>query len=153
MEYNGQIPRVRPPLYGQLVAADVIGRHENVQVKPLDLGLGDLSAYAVYESGVLSRYVVINLNEWNSTTSYTRPTRKVSLGVPRDVRSGEIIRLSGPGAGSDTGTTWGGYSWNYTTDGRLGQFGKQQTWLVHPRSGYVNLDIPSTEAIVVQLRR
>lgn len=153
VEYNGQTPGVRPPLYGQLVAADVIGRHENVQVKSLDLGLWDLSAYAVYESGVLSRYVIINLNEWNTTTSYTRPTRKVSLSVPRGVHSGEIMRLSGPGASSDTGITWGGYNWNYTTDGRLGQFGEQQSWSVYPRNGYVNMDIPSTEAIVVELRR
>ncbi|KAJ5533180.1 hypothetical protein N7494_009732 [Penicillium frequentans] len=153
VEYNGQTPGVRPPLYGQLVAADVIGRHENVQVKSLDLGLWDLSAYAVYESGVLSRYVIINLNEWNTTTSYTRFTRKVSLSVPRGVHSGEIMRLSGPGASSDTGITWGGYSWNYTTDGRLGQFGEQQSWSVYPRNGYVNMDIPSTEAIVVELRR
>ncbi|KAJ5745752.1 hypothetical protein N7520_010934 [Penicillium odoratum] len=152
VEYNGQAPGIRPPLYGQLVAADVIGRHENVQVQSLDLGLWDLSAYAVYESGILSRYVVINLDEWNVTTSYARPTRQVSLSVPREVLSGEIMRLSGPGAGSDTGITWGGYSWNYTTGGRLEKSGEQQTQLVYPRGGYVNLDIPSTEAVVVELR-
>ncbi|KAJ5653703.1 hypothetical protein N7490_000706 [Penicillium lividum] len=151
-EYNGQAPGVRPPLYGQLVAADVIGRHENVQVQSLDLGLWDLSAYAVYESGSLSRYVVINLDEWNVTTSYARPTRQVSLSVPRGVLSGEIMRLSGPGADSDTGITWGGNSWNYTTSGRLGKSGEQQTQIVYPRGGYVDLDIPSTEAVVVELR-
>ncbi|KAJ5934791.1 hypothetical protein N7466_004338 [Penicillium verhagenii] len=153
VENNGQRPGVRPPLYGQLVAADVIGRHNKVHVKSLDLGLWDLSAYAVYESGVLARYVVINLDEWNATTSYVRPTRKVSLSVPRGVIWGEITKLSGPGASSDTGITWGGHSWNYTTHGRLGQFGKKQSTLVYPRSGLLNLDIFSTEAIVVELQR
>lgn len=153
MEYNGQTPGVRPPLYGQLVAADVIGLHENVQVKSLDLGLWDLSAYAVYESGILSRYVIINLDEWNVTTGYARPTRKISLGMPWGVHSGEVLRLSGPGASSDTGITWGGYSWNYTSDGRLGESGEKQSSSVYPRNGYMNLDIPSTEAIVVELRR
>ncbi|KAJ5701834.1 hypothetical protein N7488_009382 [Penicillium malachiteum] len=60
---NGQSPGVRPPLYGQLVAADAIGRHQKVQVKPLDLEEWNLSPYSVYESDILSRYVIINLEE------------------------------------------------------------------------------------------
>ncbi|KAJ5286695.1 hypothetical protein N7478_002381 [Penicillium angulare] len=153
IEYNGQKPGVRPPLYGQLVAADVIGRHPNVQVQALNLNRWDLSAYAIYESGVLVRYVVINLDEWNTTTSYARPTQKLALDVPKHVSTAEVKRLTGPGASSINDITWGGHSWNYTSNGRLGQFGEHETEVVHPRGGYVHLNLFSTEAVVIELRR
>lgn len=153
IENDGQKPGVRPPLYGQLVAADVIGRHPNVQVKALDLNQWDLSAYAVYESSALARYVVINLNEWNTTTPYARPTQRFALTVPSHVHAAEVKRLTGPGASSIDNITWGGHSWNYTSNGRLGQFGEHQSEVIRPRDGYVYLNVLSTEAVVIEMRQ
>jgi hypothetical protein len=118
----------------------------------LDLNRDDLSAYAIYEAGVLARYLVLNLDEWNSTTSYPRPSQKFALDVPRQIRSAEAKRLVGPGASSDTGISWGGVSWNYT-DGRLGRFGKDDTETLRAVNGTVKLEVDSSEAVLVELQR
>ncbi|KAJ5872105.1 uncharacterized protein N7529_004458 [Penicillium soppii] len=152
VEHNGLAPQVRAPLYGQLVAAEAIGRHPIVQVKALDLERDDLSAYAIYESGVLARYLVVNLDGWNSTTKYARPSQKFALDVSHRVKSAEIKRLVGPGASADTGITWGGFSWNYT-DGRLGRTGKDDTEVLKVLKGAVRLEVDSSEAVIVELQQ
>ncbi|CAG8921660.1 unnamed protein product [Penicillium salamii] len=151
VEHNGVAPQVRAPLYGQIFAADAIGRHPTVQVKALEFQRDDLSAYAIYESGILARYVVVNLDEWNSTTSYPRPSQKFELDVPHYLKSVEVRRLVGPGASADTGISWGGLSWNYT-DGRLGRTGKRQVEVLRVSKGTVTLDLDSTEAAIVELQ-
>jgi hypothetical protein len=152
VEHNGLAPQVRAPLYGQLVAAEAIGRHPIVQVKALDLERDDLSAYAIYESGVLARYLVVNLDGWNSTTKYARPSQKFALDVSHRVKSAEVKRLVGPGASADTGITWGGFSWNYT-DGRLGRTGKDDTEVLKVLKGAVRLEVDSSEAVIVELQQ
>lgn len=152
VHYNGQAPKVKPPLYGQLVAADVIGHHPIVQVKSLDLGRDDLSAYAIYESDILAKYVIVNLDEWNSTTAYSRPFQKISLGVPGYVTTAEAKRLTGPGASADTDISWGGLSWNYT-DGRLARSGSDCSDMLRVNHGRLALELPSTEAVVIKLHR
>ncbi|KAJ5762107.1 uncharacterized protein N7511_005489 [Penicillium nucicola] len=152
VENNNQAPHVRPPLYGQIVAADAIGDHPIVQVKSLDLGREDLSAYAIYESEILARYVVINLDEWNATTSYPRPHLRVQLNLPKHVGSAEARRLTGPGASADQGISWGGISWNYT-DGRLAESGNREVETLKVKNGLVGLEVGSSEAVVVELSR
>lgn len=152
VEYNGLAPQVRAPLYGQIVAADAIGRHPAVQVKALEFERDDLSAYAIYESGILARYVVVNLDEWNSTSNYPRPSRKLAVKIPRHLKSVNVKRLVGPGASADTDILWGGFSWNYT-DGRLARSGKREVEVLRPSNGAVSLDLFSTEAAIVELQR
>lgn len=152
VHYNGQAPHVRPPLYGQILAADVIGHHQDVRIAPIDLGHWDLSAYAVYQSGILAKYVVINFDEWNTTTHYPRPSRKFDLHVPPKVRSAEIERLIGPGASSTTEISWRGVGWNWTEeDGRLGSSGKDKIEVIRTQGGILALEVPSTQAVVVNL--
>lgn len=143
---------MRPPLYGQLLAADVIGKHPKVQVKSLDLGRWDLSAYAVYEGDILSKYVVVNLDEWNSTTPYSRPVQKIAFSLPPGVKRAEIKRLTGPGAEAVTCISWGGLNWNYT-DGRLAEFGQPEIQSFHEHEGHVRFSLRSTEAAVIELHR
>ncbi|KAL7965400.1 glycoside hydrolase family 79 protein [Trichoderma sp. SZMC 28014] len=145
-------PYVRPPLYGQIVVADIIGHDPKVQILPIDLGseLWKFSAYGVYESSKLSKYVLINLDEWNSTTQYPRPSQKVSLRIPSGSRGATVQRLLGPGASADSDISWGGLSWNYTR-GRLAQSGRPHFEALTVSRGEATLIIPSTEAVVVTL--
>lgn len=147
-------PYVRPPLYGQIVVADIIGHNPEVQILPIDLGseLWKFSAYGVYESSKLSKYVLINLDEWNSTTRYPRPSQKVSLNIPSGVRGATVQRLLGAGASADSGISWGGLSWNYT-HGRLAQSGRPRYEALPIARGEATLLIPSTEAVVVTFDR
>ena len=150
VESNGQAPYVRPPLYGQIVVSDVIGRGKDTQIAEIKLNQWNLSAYGVYESRRLSKYVLLNLDEWNSTTPYPRPSQPMSLGVPWGVREVKVQRLTGAGASADSGIIWGGLSWNYT-DGRLGEFGHEKYDILRVWDGQVNVNVESTEAVVVTL--
>jgi len=149
---QGRDPYVRPPLYGQIFAADVLGHHPQVQIQPLNSNLPwNMSAYGVYEAGELAKYVVINFDEWNSTTPYERPVQEVVLGVPNGVNKIQVERLTGNGASADEGIEWAGMSWNYT-DGRLVEAGKHCVeWLEVGSDGLAKLNIPSTEAVLVTL--
>ncbi|EGR51301.1 uncharacterized protein TRIREDRAFT_72568 [Trichoderma reesei QM6a] len=147
-------PYVRPPLYGQIVVADVIGHDPDVQILPVELGTKHwkFSAYGVYESTKLRKYVLINLDEWNSTTRYPRPAQQVILNFPPGVRSATIQRLLGEGASANSNISWGGLSWNYT-HGRLAQSGRPRHEILRIRRGSAKLTIPSTEAVVVTLEQ
>lgn len=147
---GGRDPYVRAPLYGQIFAADVLGHHPNVQVYNLPGLPWNMSAYGVYESGHLARYVVLNFDEWNATTPYQRPVQSVRLEVPRGVDNVNVRRLTGNGASADEGIQWAGQSWNYT-DGRLVESGKKIWETARAINSVVHLDIPSTEAVMISL--
>lgn len=143
-------PYVRAPLYGQVFVADMLGHHPEVQVKEL-MGLPwNTSAYGVYEGGSLAKYVVVNYDEWNSTTPYQRPSQEVLLSIPSGVDHVLVERLTGNGASADEGIEWAGLSWNYT-DGRLAESGQYKSESVEVVNGTAKLDIPSTQAVLIYL--
>ncbi|KAL6399440.1 Glycoside hydrolase family 79 protein [Ilyonectria robusta] len=112
---DGVKPHVRAPLYGQIFAADVLGHHPKVQVYPIPQLPWNVSAYGIYESGGLAKYVVINFDEWNSTTRYERPVQKITLDLPLWVKNVKVERLTANGASADNDIKWAGQSWNYTS--------------------------------------
>lgn len=149
---DGREPHVRSPLYGQIFAADVLGHHPEVQVYPIPDLPWNVSAYGIYEATDLARYVVVNYDEWNSTTAYERPVQKVNLAVPSWVENVRVRRLTGNGASADEGITWAGQSWNHTA-GRLVREGAETWEVVSAINGSVDLGIQSTEAMLVSLSR
>ncbi|KAK4232909.1 hypothetical protein C8A03DRAFT_39432, partial [Achaetomium macrosporum] len=92
--------------------------------------LWNVSAYGIYQSGKLAKYVVINFDEWNSTTPHQRPTQEFH---------------------SDEGIEWAGQSWNYT-DGRLLEKGVKKWESYTAMNGIVSPDLPSIEAVLVTLK-
>ncbi|KIV79657.1 hypothetical protein PV11_07206 [Exophiala sideris] len=149
---GGRQPYVRAPLYGQIFTADALGHHPQVQVKALDADLPwNMSAYAFYEGCELAKYAIINLDEWNSTSSYERPSQQIQLTVPNGETRVRVERLTGDGASADQGIEWAGLSWNYT-DGRLLQSGEYHSeWLDVGQDGKATLTIPSTQAVLITL--
>ncbi|KAH8812788.1 glycoside hydrolase family 79 protein [Xylogone sp. PMI_703] len=150
VEYEGRAPYVRPPLYGHIVVADVIGRHPEIQVTNIDLNHWKLDAYAVYQCRKLSKLVLINLDEWNSTTTYPRPSERFHLELPSVNKYATVKRLQANGANADDNISYGGLSWNYT-DGRLGRFGRKASEIVQRKNGIFELALSSSEAVVVRL--
>ena len=149
---NDTAPHVRAPYYGNLLVADVVGSSPTMQILNVDLGDWSLSAYATFESGLLAKYVVINLDEWNSTTNYSRPEQQISLQVPADVTGARIEFLSAAGAEAADGITWAGMSYGFQSLG-LGVQTANDTQNVASVNGTVNVSVKSTEAIVVTLMR
>ncbi|KAL6353092.1 hypothetical protein LRP88_13580 [Fusarium phalaenopsidis] len=148
---DGREPHVRAPLYGQIFAADVLGHHSKVQVYPIPQLPWNVSAYGIYESHNLAKYVVINFDEWNSTTRYERPVQQFNLQVPLWADKVEVQRLTGNGASADESIQWAGQSWNYT-DGRLVEKGSKHWELYGAKNGLVELDLKSSEAVLVTLK-
>lgn len=152
---NSTAPRVLPPWYGDLFIADVVGKAPDVQIANIDLGSDLLSAYSVYVSGALAKYVIVNLEEWNTTTTYERPQGSVSLSIPAYVSEAKIGKLTAPGADSKTNISWAGQSWEYseTSATCVDEIGVPRFSSKVPESGNIALEIQASEAIVVILNR
>lgn len=156
-------PYVRPPLYGQIMIADILGHHPEVQIKEIELGLWNMSAYAVYEGQNMAKFVIVNLDEWSATMPGERPQQSIELSFESDMtftrssatRFAKVERLVGSlGADADTGISWGGQSWNYTATGggRLAREGVAQFEELRFFNGKGNLTVASSEAVVVTLK-
>ena len=152
---NDTAPKVLPPWYGDTFVADVIGTAPDVQVSNIDLGSDVISAYSVYTSGALAKYVIVNLEEWNTTTSYPRPLETVLLTVPDYVTAASARYLIAPGANVMTDIKWAGQSWNYSSSavGQVEVTGSLQCVEVSPRDGIVEVALKASEAVLVTLER
>jgi len=150
---DGLPPKVRAPYYGDLFIADTIGQTEDLQVVNVDLDSAIMSAYALYGKGSLAKYAVVNLEEWNSTESGSRPKETVQLSVPDNVNSASVTWLSASGANADTGITWGGQSWNYssTADNNVEITGNAHKETVQSRQGHLSLDIDASQGALIEL--
>ncbi|RYP39332.1 hypothetical protein DL767_002243 [Monosporascus sp. MG133] len=91
-----------------------LGTTPEVQVYEIPDLPWNVSAYCIYESGALSKYVVVNYDEWNATTPYEWPMQEVARVVPSWVDHVMVKRLTADGASADEGFQWAGQSWNYT---------------------------------------
>ncbi|ESK84757.1 glycoside hydrolase family 79 [Moniliophthora roreri MCA 2997] len=154
-------PKVRPPWYGLKFAAEAIGFHHGpIQIATIapttNESTDQLSVYAIYESFALARIAIINFNEWNATTPYTRPTInfRIALGIRGTKATGR--RLTAPeGASADTGLSFGGVVWNYSTNGIPENVDDVHgnIALEADSEGVLEVGVKSSEAMLVQLHR
>ncbi|KAI1844536.1 hypothetical protein JX266_009209 [Neoarthrinium moseri] len=117
----------KAPYYGNIAVAAFLG---NLNVQPVrvanfDTGGGDHeTAYLSYVDGVLSRIMVINMNEYNYTLNGTgpglnpaaRPLRTYSFSVGNLTGEASVQRLYANGSDAISGVTWDGWSYNYELD-------------------------------------
>ncbi|KAJ3784277.1 glycoside hydrolase family 79 protein [Lentinula aff. detonsa] len=120
-----------------------------------------ISAYAVYESSLLVRIVLINFNEWNGTTPYPHPSVVFRINLPLKTgqssssHSVNTRTLTAPnGASADNDLTFGGIMWNYTTQG-LPQRVESVPGTVQvqrsPRDGSITVRVGASEAMLINL--
>lgn len=107
---DGRNPCVRPLLYRQIFAADAIGHPPEIQVYPLPASTEKFATHAIYQTRTLAKYVLINFDEWNSTSSYPRSRQPISLAVPEGLSDICVERLTASGASADEGVQWVGVS-------------------------------------------
>jgi hypothetical protein len=56
------------------------------------------SIYKLFiEAGALAKYVIINFDQWNSTTPDPGPVQEISLRLPEHVSRIQVQRLTGDG--------------------------------------------------------
>ncbi|KAB8337063.1 hypothetical protein FH972_021367 [Carpinus fangiana] len=110
----------KPPYYGQIAVAATLGNLTAHTVNVANLPLHDetQSAYATYEDGKLRRIAVINMHQFNysSTSTPHRPTLSYQFKLPSECVGGKqanVRRLMANGSNADTGVTFNGFSYSY----------------------------------------
>lgn len=152
----------KPPYYGQVAAAAVIGELGRGEVKIVNLPLeGELeSAYAAFVDGKLEKIAVINMQSYNYTLNGTSAVRNperrkgktYSFQVPRycDGKVG-VQRLLANGSDAITGVTWDGWSYNWELERgkpvRLGNITVGES--VRRIGGVVSIEVPDSSAAVL----
>lgn len=151
VEYYGAPAAVLPPYYAQVYVADLIGTKSDIKISSIDLGLDTLSAYGVYDGKTdgLVKVALINLEDWNTTSTDSRPATKVQFSVPGKGRW-RVERLTAPGANSLTDITWAGTSWSYESNGKPVQVSGETTY-ASVKEGEVSVKIQASEALLLSV--
>jgi hypothetical protein len=156
VDYFGKPAAVLPPYYAHPFVADVIGNSGNIRVLDLKLGLDQLSAYAIYNTATnrVSKIVLINLREWSSTSSSSRPSRSVTINVNNASYGGtvRIEKLTAPGAEiRDAGSiSWKGQSWTRASNG-LPISTSSTTQNTRASGGRFTVEVKASEALLLTL--
>ncbi|KAF5365679.1 hypothetical protein D9758_003148 [Tetrapyrgos nigripes] len=151
---NDKQPQVRAPFYGLKFAAEALGRHHgSTQIIPIDVGEAHLSTYAIYESKELARLAIVNFQEWNATDG-PRPSDELRLDLGGTRRAVRTRLLTAPaGASADSGLTFGGIMWNFTTGGlpaRVPDIEGERTVKID-RDGIFRVNIGASEALLISV--
>ncbi|KAJ3827343.1 hypothetical protein F5880DRAFT_1538351 [Lentinula raphanica] len=128
-----------------------------------------ISTYAIYESSSLARIVLINFNEWNDTTPFPRPSVSFRIELPLETNTNTTAQstsdsesssvntrtLTAPGgASADSGLTFGGVMWNFTTLGLPERVeGVPGTASVErsKRDGSITVEVGASEALLIDV--
>jgi len=153
----------KAPYYGNIAVAAMLGNltKGNVQVSDIELGSTFENAYASYVDGRLTRIAIVQMTEYNSTTTTSnppgpRPTTTYSFQLPSGCGAKDIgvQRLMANGSDAITGITFDGYSYNYELDkGRpvlLNNVTRGEV-LTASQSGLLQVDVPWSSAVILSL--
>jgi hypothetical protein len=99
---------IRPSYYGALLLADAIGSNSGEkQVAPVKEEGETFVAYSLYDQGVLDSVIVVNMDPYNVTANYSRPSIDVDVDAPNSGK-GEVFRLTAPGSDVKDGVVYAG---------------------------------------------
>ena len=150
----------RPPYYGDITVATSLGNLVNHSVRVAEITAGQgrevESGYAIYSDEKLVRVVVINMEEFNSSSSsvlYNRPSVNYGFDVPDGCSGGSFQRLIASGSDAISGITFDGYSYAYELEqGKPVKLGNVTTGeQVEVKAGYFEVQVLCSSAVVVNL--
>ncbi|KAG1882087.1 glycoside hydrolase family 79 protein [Suillus subluteus] len=138
-------PHVQPAYYAAIIAAEAIGSSETTQAVEIPIDEDNVSGYAFYEHGILSKAVFINLDAYLSDADVRNSTHIdfsfTGPGITPDSMSVKTLEI---GYASDSANlTWGGQTYE-TSDGRVS--GSLTVDVLPVCSG---VDLQETEAILI----
>lgn len=146
----------KAPYYGNAMVAAMLNGGDDVRVVNLPLEKDTEAAYAAYVEGKLARIAVVNMKEYNYSTSdpgADRPSEKYQFRV--DGIDGEIgvQRLLANGSNSITGVTWDGWSYNYElNDGAPVRLHNVTTGeSVDVNKGIVEIEVPHSSGAILNV--
>ncbi|KAG1882085.1 glycoside hydrolase family 79 protein [Suillus subluteus] len=138
-------PHVQPAYYAAIIAAEAIGSSGTTQAVEISIDEDNVSGYAFYENGSLSKAVFINLIAYFSGAGARNSTHiDFSFSGSGYTANNMSVKTLNIGYASDTtNLTWGGQTYE-TSDGRVS--GSLTVDVLPISSG---VDLQETEAILV----
>lgn len=151
----------KAPYYGNIAVAAMLGDLTTANTSIVNLPLANelQAAYAAYSNGALVRLAVINMVQYNyTTTTPTRPPRPsttYTFQLPEYFGTNVTIqRLLANGSDAITGITWDGTSYNYElNEGKpvvLKNVTRGETAQV-ASNGNVTVVVPDSSAAIIRL--
>ncbi|KKY14435.1 putative glycoside hydrolase family 79 protein [Diplodia seriata] len=152
-------PQTLGSFYGCVFVADFIGAAGALRVAELEVDDADVSAYAAYNSGRLTRVAVVNLELWRESdgdgTGARRPSKTVelSLGADHHVKKVRVRALTGPDAGAQArDIAWAGTQWTRESNGLPVVVGEESYAVdVDEATGSVRVSCQASEALLVSI--
>ena len=146
------------PYYGKLAASKFLGASNATSVSEIPLGSSAYqSAYAAYAGGQLDRVAVLNMYEFNSTSTTARPSSLYSFSVGTALAGSkwQVERLTAPGSDVKTNVTFGGYAYEYSSLGKgvrpSGRGSCQDRTIQVGNDGVLSVSVQNSEAVVLSL--
>ncbi|KAM0510870.1 hypothetical protein ACHAPE_010459 [Trichoderma viride] len=155
---NGTGPSTNPPYYGHVMVSKFIGSNPNTRINNIDLNSDFYSAYAAYENGRLARVVLLNLHEWNPSSSQTEaeaeaaPSTTFTLSTSRGgIKYATVELMTAPGALSETNITVAGISYDYNlAEGKPVRVAKQYESVLRPdNKGEISVSVRDSQAVLL----
>ncbi|EGN99003.1 glycoside hydrolase family 79 protein [Serpula lacrymans var. lacrymans S7.3] len=139
-------PHIQPPYYAAIIAAEAIGSSGDTKAIEIAVNNANITGYAFYENGALSRALFINLLAYlpgdSVRTSTHLDLNLGGYGVSPETMS--LKRLEIGYANDTSGLTWGGQTYE-TSDARVS--GQEVLQYIPVSAG---IDIQETEVVLVQ---
>ncbi|TDL19696.1 hypothetical protein BD410DRAFT_830149 [Rickenella mellea] len=148
---NTTAPYVRPNYAAMLAFQEAIGASGKASIAELPVaGNNLLAAYAVYESNVPARVVLINTNMYNTSSSAAPASAftSFSLTLPSGVTHATGKRLTAPGADALVGS-WAGHTYHADCS-PVNLADVIETY--KPSNGKVAVSVRNSEAVVVSFK-
>lgn len=147
--------RLRPAqtlgsFYGNVFVAELIGREKDLQVAEFGSGDQDVVGYGAYNSGVLSKVALVDLQLWRRSFMTPRPNVTVTL-TGLDAQRVRVEKLTGPDGGAQAEEiSWAGKQWTAQSEGLPVVVGGGSE-SVEVRGGSVDVLIQASEALLLSL--
>ncbi|KAK8204023.1 hypothetical protein IWZ01DRAFT_560892 [Phyllosticta capitalensis] len=147
--------RLRPAqtlgsFYGNVFVAELIGREKDLQVAEFGSGDQDVVGYGAYNSGVLSKVALVDLQLWRRSFMTPRPNVTVTL-TGLDAQRVRVEKLTGPDGGAQAEEIrWAGKQWTAQSEGLPVVVGGGSE-SVEVRGGSVDVLIQASEALLLSL--
>ena len=149
----------KAPFYGSAFVASMLRNltTTNVSISNIPMPSEYDAVYTAYVHDTLARVAVINMIEYNYTTSGTpppRPSQNYTFQVPSGVQSIGVQRLVANGSDAITGITFDGYSYNWELDDGnpvlLSNVTRGESLNVD-EAGQVTVELPYSSAVILNL--
>ncbi|KAJ6452906.1 hypothetical protein DFH09DRAFT_1351464 [Mycena vulgaris] len=113
---------VRGVWYGHVFTADFIGTGGDFQIYrvPVNDSHRNIASYAGYNSGLLTRFAVLDLRFWNGANDTGRPAVDIELAdLDAGITGARVSRLTAPGGSNALlNISWAGKQWSADDDGQ-----------------------------------